>query len=345
MPRSFHLPMVLSTLALLVACGGAEDETGGTGGGGGGGGGGTPTAPATTLAASTSHLVLAASGRARKLIFTNTGSQAVQALTIQTIGLPIDSNTLSSCGTTLGPGATCEVTVTPGPSPSAAVGNHNPVPATLRAQSSNAPAITVNLTVLSHGSVHQAGYVFAIDDTRADHLGIGGKVIGLTEAGPMIWSDTLDNIAGINENSVAGPGSCAGSTDGQCDTALIRAQYPNPGSPDSQASTLCSNQSAGGYQDWYLPAACEINVTPNEGTDLCGTVDAPVLADNVASRIGHIALPDHLVTGRAYWSSTQSSVNPNRAYRAVFQIGTTASIDKNNGAFPTYVRCARAITP
>src|SRR5262245_25802385 len=122
----------------------------------GGGGGGSapasnaPTGPAapaasTTLSSSVSSLALSvtglteygvsgtpSSGLARTITITNTGSAAANGLVTTPSALPSGTAiTANTCASTLAPGASCAITITPGNTPNSAPGPTSPTPANL----------------------------------------------------------------------------------------------------------------------------------------------------------------------------------------------------------------------
>lgn len=322
MNRPLHLAAVVLSTSLLAACGGGD--------------GGPPAkliTPAPTLA-------LATSGTARLITVTNQGPQPTEALRASAAGLPAGSWLRSTCPPDLEPGASCLLLVTPGALPSAAPGDLAPVPATVTVTGANTNAIDVRVSVLGYGSVHQGGYVFALDDTVPLTDSVGGKVAATAEVSNVNWSPSLVAIAGVNDDSIAGPNSCDGAVDGRCNTGRILAQYPS-GSRDF-AAALCKDSRHDGFDDWYLPAVCELTYSA-DATGMCGTQAAPRVPDNMRSRLydgGPFG-----TFGLAYWSSTQASQSPaDTAHMAVFGLSNfTSTMGKQVGTPPS--KCARAITP
>lgn len=322
MNRLFRLVAVALSTSLLAACGGGDGS------------------PPAKLIAPAPALVLAASGTARLITVTNQGPGPTEALQANAAGLPAGSWLRSTCPTTLAPGASCLLLVTPGALPSAAPGDLAPVSATVTVTGSNTNAIDVSVSVLAYGSVHQGGYVFALDDSAPLTGSVGGKVLATAEVSNVNWSPSLISIAGVNDDSIAGQNSCDGALDGRCNTGRILAQYPS-GSREF-AAALCKDSRHGDFDDWYLPAVCELTYS-NDASAMCGTQAAPRLPDNVRSRLYDVGPIGSF--GLAYWSSTQSSQNPaDTAHMAVFGLtALTSAMGKHVGTPPS--RCARAITP
>lgn len=284
--------MSLCSAVLLAACGGS------------GGGAGAPTGGATqntTLSIIPSALVLsvndtvtspALTGNPRVFTVTNTGSVTAQsviwAVSTGSPALPSGTNVVSTCGI-LAPGANCTLTVTPGGGVSAAPGVQNPVPVTLSLGGSNTNLLTPTVQVLTYGSVHQSGYVFSIDDTTSSDGNIGGKAAALSDiaASPLPWSTTLNLI---NASSL---------TDGQSNTQSIVAVYDALSVPRaSYAAGACMALADGGFNNWYLPAICEMS----SGAAGCAA------QQNMQSNL----IENSTVAGSPtwHWSSTEAAALP-----------------------------------
>ncbi|WP_382323191.1 DUF1566 domain-containing protein [Hydrogenophaga sp. UC242_53] len=264
--------------------------------------------------------------------------------------LPSGTNLSSTCST-LAPGATCTITVTPGNAPSAAQGNTAPVPVTLSVGGSNTNLLTPTVQVLTHGSVYQGGYVFGIDDTTPVTGNVGGKVAALNDAVGLapgvIWSsngnsgttpDVAYNVVpGVDELSTPALGRCNGGTDGACNTNEITTFYTGVNHTYYAAGACRATQS--GYSDWYLPAVCELGGQASAGCAPGGASMQANLIDNGAVNVA--ALP----TAVNYWSSTPRNGNPNFdawVHRFATMGGAVSTgIDKST-TLP--VRCVRALT-
>ncbi len=158
---------------------------------------------------------------------------------------------------------------------------------------------------------------------------------------------------------------CDARTDGRCNTANIVKFYtyyqtnygvgvlarytPTVAStpPSDYAAGVCDTYNSGTYQDWYLPAICELSV--GKPTDVyfsgCGTVTAPLIQNieqNLAARsIGSFQY-------RASWSSTQFTLfYPFQyAWNSLMspQIDFASNGGGDKGDALTAVRCVRALT-
>jgi hypothetical protein len=335
--------------------------------GGGGSGGASPQNPGmpsqtpTTLGISASSLALAVGGTARHVTITNAGS-AVATAVAYTISpsLPAGTTVSPANCADLAPAATCILTVTPGPNPSAAPGDTSPIPIVVTVTGRNTNALSLSLNVLGFGSVYQAGYVFAIDDTTSDTSSVDGKVAALIDQEAptplgIIWSSNgsgastsnvvFDNIPGIYETSVNPPDACSGALDGACNTRVIIDFYSpptiNPGIDRSDYAAGVCAAAIGGFLSWHLPAICEMGPDSTSSGTGCGTSASPAL-QNMQTNLVDQGIGD--LTG-VYWSSTESSVNPGTT--AIAQFFATAGNSFQAAANKNLqqgVRCIRRIT-
>lgn len=101
-------------------------------------------------------------------------------------------------------------------------------------------------------------------------------------SGPVAWSNVTNVVSGATSDF-----------DGKSNTATIIAQSGHA----SSAAKLCDDYAGGGFTDWYLPSAFEMNQAYNAGS----------IIDTV--------LGSDLLTG-SYWTSTESSFST--AYKYTF---------------------------
>ncbi len=287
-------------------------------------------------------------GKPRVVSVTNTGT--VPALSLQvtwTPALPVGTTVNAGC-TTLAPGASCTITITPGARSTAAAGV-TPVPTVLSVAGSNTNTVTTEVLVLTHGSVYQSGYVFSLNDGTPNTGSVGGKAAALSNApSALLWSTngglggdgipgssddaSIDPVPGIDEQSVAGPGACNGSRDGACNSRLITGFYPDV-DKSLYAAGACA-QPKDGHADWVLPAICEL---AGVGAG-CGAVDS------VQSRLlrGGILTAAQFPPG-GYWSSTTVHANPDGTAWALTTLANTAFPAGKGDSLA--VRCVRTLTP
>ena len=347
--------LLAGVLVVVAACGGGGggDGSGGgnSGSGGGGGSGGSTTAPPPstpalpkTLALSVPTIALALAGRPRVVTVTNNGS--TDAFSLQytvTPALPAGTVLNFGCPATLAPGASCSITLTPGGTPTAAAGV-TPAASVLSVAGSNTSAVTTDVLVVTHGSVYQSGYVFSLNDSTPNTGSVGGKVVALSDASASVpWSTpgdgpdglpldpqvaTVHLVPGIDEQSVAGPGTCNGRSDGPCNSRVITDFYPLVDKSLYAAGNCKLPKDE--RSDWYLPAICEL--------DSCGA------GDNVLSRlINNGVLTAAQLPRPGYWSSTSSYANPD-GLAWVFSTVTNSGVELGKD-YSLGVRCVRALTP
>lgn len=316
MPYLRLLPRLatLCSAVLLAACGGS--------GGGPGAPGGAPTSTPTTLSLSVSSLALKTSGIARTVTVTNTGSAPAISVIYSLITVT-DTTAISSCST-LAPGASCQITITPGATASAAAGDLAPTPINLNVGGLNTNVASAAVHVLEFGSVYQSGYVFDFNDGTPDTGSVGGKVVALSDiAAPSLPWSTTSNL--INASSL---------TDGAANTQTIVINYDALSVPRGDyAAGACVALSTGGYTDWYLPAICEMNTAAPGCAP--GQPDVQSLVDNSG------ALPPTPL--QQHWSSTEDPGTPvTEALLHQFALGGGSSSDLVKGT-AIQARCVRAL--
>jgi hypothetical protein len=299
---------------LLAACGGS--------GGGPGAPSGAPTTTPTTLTLSVSSLALKTSGIARTVTVTNTGGAPAMSV-IYSLTPDTYTTAISSCST-LAPGATCQITITPGATASAAAGNDSPVPINLNVGGLNTNVASASVHVLDFGSVYQSGYVFDFNDGTSNTGSVGGKVVALADiaASPLPWS-TLPNL--VNASSL---------TDGFANTQVIVAVFDGMSVPRANyAAGACTELNASGYTGWYLPAICEMSTAAAGCTP--GQPDIQSLVDNSST------LPP--TPAQQHWSSTESATPPfSDAVWHQFALGGGTQSDLIKGT-AIQARCVRAL--
>lgn len=344
--------MSLCSAVLLAACGGS------------GGGAGAPTGggatPSTTLSISPSSLALsvndtgvspALGGTPRSFTIRNIGTEtALSVIWAVRAGSPaLGGTSFASTCTSLAPGATCTITVTPGGpgSVTAVPGDESPVPITLSVGGLNTNLLAPTVQVLTHGSVYQGGYLFAIDDMTLPTASIGGKVAALSDSSSLsgvFWSAgaggavARDNVSGVSDDSTPPLQSCAGSVDGKCNTDAIEAQYPTTLLTE-YAAGLCQGATLGGRIDWYLPSTCELS--GSRGAVTCPASQQSIQTELVDNLVAAGGLPS-----ADYWSSTQGSAGSATAFAwgSLLQQTTGTSSLADKGVLYR-VRCVRALTP
>lgn len=160
---------------------------------------------------------------------------------------------------------------------------------------------------------------------------------------------------------------CNGKSDGRCNTANIVTFYnyyqtnydvntPPPYTP-TVASTpatdypagVCYTYNSGTYQDWYLPAVCELSVDnpityPGRFFPGCGTADAPLM-QNIEQNLYILGVGN--LTHLFYWSSTETTPYDPVVYAwnaLMFPIDLTLIGGGDKSDQNTAVRCVRALS-
>lgn len=332
----------------------------------------------TTLATSVNDLALSvtglteygisgtpASGVARVITITNTGSNAAFNLSVTSPTWPAGTTTSTNCGSLLAASSSCTITITPG-NTAASDGTNPcssgtaPIPGSVQISADNTNTVSSNVVILSYGCIYQGGYVYALDDTTTDTGSVGGKVAATADqAASVMWSSNsvgsvaFNTIYGIAETSttvspdpssgqVSGQTACNGATDGACDTNNIYVYYQNnaPGAPINlsyYAAGLCK-QTISSYSDWSLPAICELGF----GGTACGTLGSPMLQNMQSNLVDFNGLN---LLGGLYWSSTEFSGSPSSI--AWIQLIAPGSVNQNSfvKSVQAGVRCSRSLSP
>jgi hypothetical protein len=303
----------------------------------------TPSLAALALAVNGTAVNAALTGNARQVIISNTGSVAATNVSISYPAWPSGTTASSTCGSTLAPGATCSIIVTPGlNATSSCTSGIAPMPGVVSISSDESGSSSFTATILGYGCIYQGGNLYAIDDTTPSTASVSGKVAALTDQAPAFpngidWSPNGDlfDIPGIYETSTS---PCAGNTSGACNTAQIAAQY-SAFSPSLYAAGLCLG-TINDYSDWYLPAICEMGFDGASGSGSgCGSSASPLIQNMQSSLVGLSNFP-----AGYYWSSTEYSADPaGSAWVQDFTAGGSYQSypGKNN---PPGVRCVRALT-
>ncbi|WP_058533989.1 InlB B-repeat-containing protein [Legionella saoudiensis] len=270
-------------------------------------------------------------GNARIIRIQNTGSLPASNLSISSGTLPNGTSiTAETCtGTTLNPGATCDITLTPGANASLDAGNNActtvgstaPIPTTITVGADNASSININVLVLGYGCLYQGGLIFSIDDITPNTGSIAGKIAALAD------EEQSPGVSTFPWSTVHGVTGATSFTDGLSNTMNLitpPGQYP--------AAQACSNQAG----NWYLPSICELGGRyVGSGSDPgCGTTNANLY--NTLSQQGYSVFD----TVIGYASSTEQSANE-AWYQFFPAVGSQNYYDKFSNA---HVRCIRLIT-
>ena len=295
-------------------------------------------------------------------IATNVGYTITPSLPTGTTIASVPTSGPANCGT-IADGGTCVLTITPGINPSVPPGS-TPNPSVITIQSSdtnNTNTLTADISVLTYGSIYEAGFVFTVDDTYAANPitgSIGGKVAALSDTAiPVIGSlqGLIWGSMSIDVGQSTWDTTTTGANNGASNTTVI-VNALSPAIPESTyAAGACALRAVNGndsscllgspcYSDWYLPAMCELtsfnktsappssacNPTTNMQDQLCTTPAVP----NV-----------NIIDGAIYWSSTEQRDEPIiHGWNNIFSIAGGTGQGVADKSFMYGVRCARALT-
>ena len=147
------------------------------------------------------------------------------------------------------------------------------------------------------GELYGGGIIVAVGSMGgAEH----GLIASLTDLGATsAWSNLSTSIGATAESPVDGPGN----------TTAIITQVGHTGS----AALLCDAYSSGIYDDWYLPAAWELN-----------------LCYNVAYVVNSVLGAANGFQLETYWSSTEAAGGGTNAYALLFNTGYLNYLSKSN---------------
>jgi hypothetical protein len=310
------------------------------------------------------------SGLPRIITITNTGNYTAENLSITMPVWPSGTTSTTTCGSALAASSSCTIAITPGYSATSDGTNPcstgtAPVPGVVQVTAKNANTVSANVVILSYGCIYQGGYVYSLDDTTANTSSVGGKVTTTTDqTSSIIWSSNGSGgtsfiaIYGTSETSTAsspnpssgqvtGQNACNGNTDGSCDSNNVYVYYQtaaaNAPIDTSLYATGCCKGTINGYNDWYLPAICELGPNPTSSASGCGTSASPKLQNMQSNLVdnGNIGGLTGGPSGGGYWSSTSYSSAPaNEAWVQTFR--TTGGVQDFGGmGLPLGVRCTR----
>lgn len=318
-------------------------------------------ASVTNLALSVSGLTLDGlpSGQARIITITNSGDGPATGLALNYPLWPAGTSASSNCGSSLAAGASCTITVTPGSqATSLCTAGLTPTPGLVSVTASDGASAETDVLILGYGCIYQGGFIYAMTETPDLASSIGGKIAAENDSTSntgIIWDSSsgcttipYNNCYVTNADSGSNGINLAGGN-----TAIIYdvLTTTNGLTASTYAAGLCTVPLSG-YNDWYLPAICELGYGANFGGINCGTAMAPAM-QNMQSNlvdngdIGGLTAGLNVVYPNYYWSSTEYSPNPTEAaWDQIFGTGGTSVQGFGpKGPSTLAVRCSRIFMP
>ena len=318
----------------------------------------------SALALSVNGGAAALTGNPRYFTIKNNGTAPALAFSYTVSGLPTGTNATSTCGNQLNPGETCRITIIPGSqATSNCITGIAPTPGVVYISSNSSAAADSNVEVLSYGCIEQSGYIFSIDDSTPASGSIGGKVLqtsNQTQLSGVYWDSSagclnLGAPSCYRTNAIsASNGTFVTTTSPPGNSYLIYnvLTTTNSENPATYAGGLCSGTFSG-YNDWYLPAICELGYGGNQYGINCGTSSSPLL-QNVQSNLINFQGTDiaGLTPNRGqsspgqYWSSTENpTTDALYAWEQTFNLTTPLQNGTSQKGYQQLgVRCARNLT-
>lgn len=176
-----------------------------------------------------------------------------------------------------------------------------------------------------YGKLYQGGLIFYLDDQ--DTVGnIKGLVCAPVDQGTFLgwdcWQYDIPDVPNVYCNPPSGPGAEIG--DGSTNTAAIVSAC------SSRAVSVCVEYRGGGFDDWFLPSAKELDLMWENLADSDG--DGSNSDPNDPGNLGYFA-------NEWYWSSSEFDFN--WAWHQNFSDGTQHTGDKAFDA-DGWVRAVRA---
>lgn len=159
-----------------------------------------------------------------------------------------------------------------------------------------------------------------------------------TNALDIYYGDNLANVSGSTNG---------GGSDGPGDTyqifSVLNGQDGNSNTPANYAAAVCTTYAGNGFNDWYLPAICELGAYNSTfgGTDAgCSST-----TQNIAVNLYNLGFLSSLSNTETYWSSTEYFIYPQlQIWTQYFTNNGSSSQDIDYKFSSRGVRCVRNFT-
>jgi hypothetical protein len=196
---------------------------------------------------------------------------------------------------------------------------------------------------------YQGGLVF---DKQTDTPVTGQTTVKMmteTSITTAAWGGDGFEVGGVDQNSVDGVNSCDGKVDGACNTQRIIncltngvncTSTPPSSAENTYAAGTCNQYTGGAYNDWYLPAICELGIYTGGGADpSCGTT-----IPNIFNNLYQLGFGS-LSSSPFYWSSTEFASSPTTySWVIYYQSSISTNTSGGNKFNIGDIRCVRKAT-
>ena len=155
-------------------------------------------------------------GKSRILVVSNTGDGPLTGLNIREPAWPDGTLMSTTCGSTLAPSRSCDITIAPGQVASSSCTNGTTsTPSMITLSADDVTPIDIGVVILGYGCIYQEGYLFSIDDNTAASESIGGTVAALTDqSDSILWSSNGENALAVSYDIIPGIGNTSTSNSG-----------------------------------------------------------------------------------------------------------------------------------
>ena len=279
-------------------------------------------------------LVLAAGDRggvAKTITVKNTGPNSVTNINTN-FSSPSAVTVSSTCSSLLNTGDTCVFTFTPVAS-GTWIDQFAPTSFNITGISSgNTITAPASILVLDYQSLYQGGYLFSIDPT-----GTIGAVLSISDNQSFVlqWS-YLAGITGANSYYLGSNNTAAMINHPEVDAAAAEICVGYSSTPSGATCSgveLC-------YNDWYLPAICEMG--PDSSDNFICNNSTQNIADSLPTFLG---CTSSFCLQNFYWSSTEYALGAaNQAWEQSYSGYAGISQGVAGKSNTLNIRCIRHLT-